>query len=295
MKIIQISYCITLIINCLICASASFADQQIWSSFTNKSPKIDGFKEALVWERATSIMTKDGASDIDITLRSVYDDSTIYFLVTFADTDESRNHRSWIWNKKKEVYEVGPDREDCFVFKWFIGTPPNDIGIDSDDAHTADTWFWKANRTDPVGYADDKIQRLTNNKEKKSMKLMSRLGKTRYLQRKGDWGEPAYLDQVLIEYKGPVVDRFENQMPSGSRADIVAKGHWENGLWTIEFARRLNTGHSDDIQFDIKTSYIFGVSRYEVAGREPDHKTTQPLYGAGRLSKRLRLGFLPPR
>ena len=282
---------IVAIITCLLLASPALANQHLVSVFTTKAPTVDGKSAEAAWSRAAPITVKDGAAEIDITLRSVHTDTSIYFLVIFPDADESRSHRPWIWNDQSGFYEVGPEREDCFVFKWFMETAPADIHIDSDQPHTADTWFWKADRTDPVGYADDKIQRLVHHKLKKAIALSTRSGKTVYLQRTGDQGQAAYIDQVFADYQGPVLRRFENQAPSGSRADIRAKGRWKNGLWTVEFSRRLDTGHYDDIKFDAGRVYLFGVARYEVAGRKPDHNTTQPLYGAGRLSERLFLRF----
>ena len=271
--------------------SSSPAEEHLISVLSDKEPVVDGRSQGDGWNLAKPVTVRDGVSDINITLRSVHTDSFIYFLVTFPDADESRQHRPWTWNDNAGMYEVGPEREDCFVFKWFMESDPGDIHIDSDEPHTADTWFWKANRTDPLGYADDKIQRLVHRKLKKGAALKSRTGKTIYLQRLGDQGQSAYFDRIFVDYQGPVLQRFEHRIPSGSRADIRAKGRWKDGFWTIEFSRRLDTGHFDDIQFDPEMTYVFGVSRYEVAGRRPDQKTTQPLYGAGRLSGRLLLSF----
>ena len=85
--------------------------------------------------------------------------------------------------------------------------------------------------------------------------------------------------------------RFTNSIPAGSRADVKAKGVWSYGRWTIEFARTLQTGNGDDIQFDVSKDYLFGVSRYEIAGREPALELKQPLYGSGDISEALTLRF----
>ena len=58
------------------------------------------------------------------------------------------------------MYDVGPDRGDCFVFKWAMDAAVNDLSVHSDHPYMADIWFWKANRTDPAGYADDKYHIL---------------------------------------------------------------------------------------------------------------------------------------
>ena len=37
-----------------------------------------------------------------------------------------------------------------------------------------------------------------------------------------------------------------NTSPTGSIADVKAKGVWRDGKWYLELARKLDTGHADD-------------------------------------------------
>ena len=94
-----------------------------------------------------------------------------------------------------------------------------------------------------------------------------------------------------IDYKGDILPRFKHRNPEGSRADIRAKGRWKDRRWAIEFERNLTTGHKDDIQFDVSREYRFGISRYEIAGRYPNGKLSQPLYGCGDVSNNIILSF----
>ncbi len=53
----------------------------------------------------------------------------------------------------------------------------------------------------------------------------------------------------------------------GSRDDLVAKGVWLDGQWTVEFKRKLDTGHpADDIKFVKKAGqtsyYVFDVALF---------------------------------
>lgn len=69
--------------------------------------------------------------------------------------------------------------------------------------------------------------------------------------------------------------------PSGpSWNDIAAKGAWTNGMWTVEFARKLVTGHADDIQFnDLTSTYFFDgyiKTRQSGAGGPHDNIPTTP-------------------
>ncbi|BBO81869.1 hypothetical protein DSCO28_24350 [Desulfosarcina ovata subsp. sediminis] len=267
------------------------AGQNIIAAKVNRAPVIDGRADDPVWEQSRSYLTQDKKSGIAVTLKAVYTDNRIFFLVRFPDQDESTLHKDWVWNPGLGIYEMGSKREDTFVFKWSMSGNRADLSLESDKSYRADIWFWKANRTDPSGFADDKIQQLTFNPAPKTKTVTSRTGKTAYLSRRGDEGDSAYKSVIFNEYQGDRIPRFKSQPPSGSRADILAKGLWQNHQWTIEFSRRLNTGHLDDIQFDPTSKYLFGISRYEIAGRKPDPALSQPLYGCGDISENLFLIF----
>lgn len=189
------------------------------------------------------------------------------------------------------MYKSGLDREDVFVFKWNMETHPVDLSLESDNDYTADIWFWKACRGNPVGYADDKIDSVSSAMTLRSTELKNRNGNKMYMVRRADKGTLAYTDTLYEDYKADKMPAFINVIPTGSSADIKAKGVWEQGRWTIEFCRALDTGNDDDIQFDTSKTYLFGVSRYEIAGREPDLRLSQPLYGSGDVSEALTLKF----
>jgi hypothetical protein len=162
----------------------------------------------------------------------------------------------------------------------------------SDDLYTADVWYWKGNRTDPVGYADDKHHILAAEPGKKAKELKSKSGKTRHLMRIGDAGKSAQKKQIFTEYQGDVISQYSIVNPEGSRADIRAKGTWKNGVWTIEFGRKLRTGNADDLQLDPASGkkYLFGVSIAGLYANKID-KTAPHWYGQGRISEPLYLVF----
>jgi hypothetical protein len=267
------------------------AEQILTAVKIDGSPIIDGAGDDSFWDQAQALITRDKVADIDLSIKCVYSSTDIYFLVSYPDPDESRSHKPWIWNKNKEIYVMGPHREDTFVLKWATVNETSDLSVQADVPYAADLWFWKACRTDPAGYADDKIQIIGTGWTKKSNKIITKSGKTMYLQRLADKGKPAYRSQIKLDYQGDDIPQYAKQTPSGSRADIRAKGVWRNGNWTIEFARSLNTGQPDDVQFDSTKKYFFGASRFEIAGRKPNPKLTQPLYGSGDVSEALYLVF----
>ena len=266
--------------------------EQIVKSFkASQSPQVDGFETDDAWKNIESVKTVDSIAQVEIDIKSVYADSTIFFLISFPDKSESRTHRSWIWNKEKEMYVEGPDREDVFVFKWKLEQTTQDLSIFSSETYEADIWYWKACRTDPQGFADDKIQRLYNYEVKDSFELTSKSGAKMYIVRQGDAGHSAYKTNIFIEYKGDVIPRYTLRPPQFSRADVRAKGVWKEGRWTIEFARTLSTGNEDDVNFQpTDKTFGFGVSRFEIAGRPPE-VSAEPLFGSGDITEILLLEF----
>ncbi|MCP4372904.1 MAG: hypothetical protein GY797_33085 [Deltaproteobacteria bacterium] len=253
-------------------------------------PVIDG-KIDDVWGQAQGVYVWDTVAKINIMLKTVYTDGKIFLLVKFNDPDESRKHKYWHWNKEEEMYEQGPEREDIFTVKWNMNPGEVDLSAHADNEYRADIWFWKSNRTGPVGYADDKIQKLTVAEIKGQMKVISRSGNIRYLTRIADEGRSAYEYELPIDHAGDIIPKYTNRQPQGSRADVKAKGFWKDGSWAIEFKRDLATGNSDDVQFDISSEYQLGVSRYEISARKPNLKTEVPLYGSGDTNNSLRLSF----
>lgn len=276
---------------CVAMASTAVADQSYAVRKTTTVPLIDGQADDPAWGKAPQLITHDNTASIDITLKAVYSDTHLYLLVTFPDDDASLTHKSWVWDPGRKMYSVGNDREDTFIVKWNMAPEPLDLSIYADNPLLADVWFWKANRTNPIGFADDKIHIQSITKNSDATKLISKSGKNIFLTRRADKGRSASRTNLVTAYGGDRLPRYTNTVPNGSRADVRAKGVWLEGQWTIEFARPLQTGNPDDIQFEIHRNYQFGVSRHEIAGRKINPKLTQPLYGCGDTSETITLTF----
>jgi hypothetical protein len=269
------------------------AVQNVVATRALSPPTIDGVGDDAAWKGGAVTRTRDLIADIQIELRVRYDADKIYFLVQFPDPDESRLHKPWRWNADLEMYEAGREREDTCVLKWALQPETDNLSVFADRGYRADIWFWKAHRTDPSGYADDKYQILSTSKATKAKAVTSRGGRAMFLQRKGDAGSAAYAVRLQIEYAGEMLPQYRAMVPTGSRADIRAKGGWQHGIWTIEWSRALATANPDDVQFDLAKQYRFGVSRYEIAARELDPSLSQPLYGTGDVGELLTLSFAP--
>lgn len=254
---------------------------------------IDGSPSESFWQQCPAAQVTDKVANIPITLRAAHNGDRLFLLVQFADPTENRDHRSLVWDPLLKAYKNGPSREDVFVLKWSMVNYPTSLTLAENKPYKADIWFWKAHRTDPMGYADDKMHFYWAIKKKKSKMLTSADGSVFYLQRLGDKGEATYSTKVYSAYQGEHVAKYEHQSPAGSRADIKAKGHWQQGQWHIEFSRKLDTGHGDDVKLQVGALHPFGVSRYEIAGRKPEPRSEQPLYGSGEVGQLLHLKLAP--
>jgi hypothetical protein len=269
-----------------------FGEQTLQAIHVDEPPVIDGITDDPAWENAQEIESIDKTSKLPVRLKAVYTDTKLFLQVRFPDQDESRMHKSWTWDTGREIYTVGYDREDTFILKWNMLQEAVDLSIFADSPHHADVWFWKACRTDASGYADDKSHLLRQTDERGSTKIISRSGNIMYLLRRGDDGTSAYGIDLITDYQDKVMPRYISRHPTGSRSDVKAKGVWEDGAWTIEFQRNLRTGQQDDIQFTTDRKFLFGISRYEIAGRSPNPKLSAPLYGTGDVSEPLWLEFI---
>lgn len=272
---------------------SGFADLALVAERVAQPPVIDGSAADGAWAQATGVRVRDVVANIDITLKAVHDGERVYLLGQYPDATENRLHRQLLWDPALKSYQDGPTREDCLVLKWSMVAHPTTLTLKENRPYTADIWFWKAHRTDHAGFADDKIQHYTTTRDKKAKMLISSEGNVFYLQRDGDEGNPTYQPLLHAGYIQDKMPKYDLVTPSGSRADVRAKGVWQQGVWTIEFSRLLDSGHGDDVRFELSGRYPFGVSRYEISGRDPEPESETPLYGSGDVGELIHLTFNP--
>ncbi len=280
---------------------ALHAEIRIDSFRVDQGPVLDGNANDAAWSAARPILVNDRTSNETVLLRSVYSGDRIYFLVQYPDKAENLLHKPWTWSEEQSRYVEGSHREDTFVFKWNMMAEDVDLSNYSDDDYRADLWYWKANRSNLAGFADDKMQILSaedggslngGGEANESKELRSLSGKTRYLRRISDSGQAPYReDEAPRQKSSQVINHFLPQQPSGSRADVAASGRWNGGFWSIEFSRKLLTGHEDDVQLSIDQTALFGISIFSLYANKLDSHSPN-FYGMGRISEPLRLHFV---
>ena len=63
--------------------------------------------------------------------------------------------------------------------------------------------------------------------------------------------------------------RYEvNPNPTGSIADVEAKGVWRDGRWYLEMSRKLDTGHDDDVVIPVNGSVEIAVALFNNVNSE---------------------------
>ncbi len=219
--------------------SAFAADQTLISSQTAAPIVLDGMADKS-WDAAASItVTVDelpyepnngytGMTKTDVTIKSLYDDKNIYFLITYNDPTKSLERFPWVkqddgsWKKLSNKDDTGHDNtyyEDKFAMFWNINTKgfeeegcmiachlnePNDTSPGRKYTETAgetiDMWHAKYVRSMPIGMFDDQYVDNTTDP-----KLNSGWG------RKGDTGKGGYKDNDNADKTAPA---FMNPDPS---------------------------------------------------------------------------------
>ncbi len=246
----------------------------IVSTFSETTPRIDGKTDAL-WSRANKldvevvrVLAPNMGAKSQVTIRSLYSKTHVYFNISWADDTQSVSHKIWTWNKDTKQYEQGNDREDMFALA-FEKKGVFSIDMLAATEQTWDVWHWKASRTNPQGYSMDKRHIYTYKKPAgKARPYKSRNGKTIWIARPEDMGVSIEKKRKAPrEYLGDKIAQYvTNIIPKGSSADVRAKGVWKDGRWTLEFARKLNTFNSDDTVFDIRKKYSMGLAPFNHTG-----------------------------
>jgi hypothetical protein len=86
-------------------------------------------------------------------------------------------------------------------------------------------------------------------------------------------GSPGYiLDSEKVPFDdnlfapGDLVPGIIKSEAVGDRGDISAGWKWADGVWTLEFGRKLDTGSETDVQFsDLSATYYFGIAAFDNA------------------------------
>jgi hypothetical protein len=338
-KLIPLGVTISLIATALVSSGlllAAGGEGNLISVKVTFSPKLDGSGDDAAWRNAPELkaQAKNGP---EISLRSIYTSDSLYMLISWEDETKSVNKNMWIYEGKKwdhlkeqRIYEAKPTNsgEDRLALNWPINDSIkgfaekgcllicHDSGrfakresrmATNGPAEFADQWHWKAARTNPIRYTDDKWMdhKVLSNAHEPNLKKRREAaqhgdakgeGNLNYSDNKTKDGKPKFVHNVEttdsyflkkddanpIDYsnatfkKGDTIPGYILARPRGSRGDIDTVGVWKDGRWTLEIGRKLVTGDkAHDVQFDdLKNTYYFGIA---VFGNDGSNVHTRPL------------------
>jgi hypothetical protein len=259
-------------------------------------------------EVATKAAKKGAADGPAVILQAAYDAKSIAIRLEWADTTNSNLNKAWIWDGSTFTRSV--DLGDRMGVLFPIGNNPQFatkgctaachntetdekkwwMGSESADQRF-DLWQWTAASTNPVGQAQDEwMGNQTDPAEMESATHSDALtsgGSLSNVNKAKDG--PAFMgtdltsnfiitgQQVAIDTsklaKGAVIPPSILAPWVGSRADVQAKGNWQDGKWVVVLLRALDTGHDDDLVLTPPKAYPLGIAVFDHTDLE-GHTTT---------------------
>jgi hypothetical protein len=241
------------------------------------APLLDGHPADAAWQSATPLsFDVTGASGkMTATMSALWSADRIWFLVRWPDKTKDDVHRPWIWSKSEKAYVAGREVEDALALTFSRDGRMGECMLAGSEA-ASDLWTWRAARTDPSGFAEDATMTLSFQRIARANSYQTRNGRSVWIKEEPDAGSPPYQTQIVGAYAGDRIARYVARTPSGSMADVAAKGAWKDGFWSVEFSRRLSTGDPVDAAFAPGRDIFFSVAVFN--SREGiDHSTSKEL------------------
>ena len=276
--------------------TASYLPPVLLASPVRLAPVLDGRLEDAAWSTsrpvtvtARGVTAATRGSSSRVTVHAAYDDANIYLAATWSDaTRDDQGHRSWQWDASQGAYVQGSDREDMLgvAFEHTGALVANMLaGFDA----SWDVWHWMAFRTNPQGYAMDRMHLLMTADpagRSRAARYQTPDGRDTWISRPEDEGDSVSVErQAPLTFAGDRVPRFEAGRPAGSAADVRAKGEWADSNWTVEFSRRLDTQHTDDTRLSPGRSYRMALSVHDRTSGMDKSTGVMVLRFRGRVTK----------
>ena len=116
---------------------------------------VDGKADDSAWNLATEIEVplRFGSTKFAY-LKAVYTDQDVFIRVRWADDDDDRLYRPWVWSEKQERYVEGSQLEDSVMLSFEAGCEW-EPSLLAGYIYDFDAWHWLAARSDPLGQAVD--------------------------------------------------------------------------------------------------------------------------------------------
>ncbi len=116
---------------------------------------------------------------VDLQLRAAVNGDMIYILAQWPDATKDVTHKTLTWNKEKDGYEEGKDREDRMALNFPISGDFTACML-SGKSFVSDVWHWKSVRSQAAGLAEDQSNIFSVDKLEKAKEHPTRVRRSRH-------------------------------------------------------------------------------------------------------------------
>ncbi len=236
-----------LILACLAASPVEAAEQSLAVGRLDKAPVIDGKVEE--WGKTGWVKVnvkpavekdeKNLTGALDVELKLAISGDRLYVAARWPDPKADLSWKSWQWDGSR--YRRGRDEDDKFVLRFEL-SGDYDTCMLTNKTYEADVWFWSAGRTNLGGMAENVLHRISAQPIEDAAEHKAPNGATVYIKKIME-GTRGYSAQKAPAAKAEEsVPSVAIAQPPGNPDDILAKGIWANGIWSLEMSRKLNTG-----------------------------------------------------
>ncbi|MBI5018281.1 MAG: hypothetical protein HZB55_22680 [Deltaproteobacteria bacterium] len=243
------------------------------ASFVSAPPVSNGRADDRAWQSAQGLELplSGGRGPRSIRLKAVHDGTNAYFLAQWSDSTRDTANRPWVWNAERRTYLQEKDRlDDGLLLLLFRGKVAAESFLRQPQGLEADAWLWRANVSEVSGLAEDGWQQMGAERFPKARAYPNPGGGRMWARYEPDAGSPAWNFYMPSGQQGPQVSSYRRAKTAGSRADVTAGGAWSAGVWTVEFARALDTRHTDDVALRVGGECNLAVGVFDRAEEAPD-------------------------
>lgn len=248
------TFLVAAVVSLGLAAPASHAAETVVVSALSAAPAIDGNLSDWggSWQTVHVKPAKDGdkknsTGELDLEIQVGVAGDEVFLAARWPDGKADLEYKPWTWKKKK--YKRGKNRDDMFAVRFDMGGDFNTCMVEDAD-YDVDVWLWSAGRSNQKGYASDMWHKITLKVMERAAEYETPSGATVYIKKSADAGMAGFENtkpkrKKFVGEEIPGVKLTEG--PTGSIADVAAKGVWKDGFWHLELKRKLDTGHGDDV------------------------------------------------
>jgi hypothetical protein len=234
----------------------------IVSTASGLLPVVDGSGDDRAWKDAITTTFPVKGFKGDIAVSALEGAGQLFLRFIWSDRNPAKDHRRWYWDADGKRYRRSKELDDGLAVRWLMeGKATPDLR--SGDAGVFDAWIWRSGREGLGSYASDARVLVSDSPIQLARYFTTAEGKGIWLKQEYDKGRLPFEVVIPPAFTEEKVNSFTSQSPMGSASDVQARGQWKDGVWTLEYSRKLDTGNQDDMVFSKGRSVSFVVSILE--------------------------------